>query len=98
MELYIQRVYTLFYCVLVAASLILYFWFQDQKGSHHEAHTYADFKWPVFDWFIGHFLVVLLEIVLCFLLQKKVGKSYIKTYRWLKPNREVTKRKGRRTE
>ena len=33
--------------------------------------------------------MVLLEIICCFLLQKKVGKSYIKTFRWLRPNLEV---------
>ena len=44
MELFIQRMYTLYYCVVISASLILYFWFQDQT-SRQESEKYSDFKW-----------------------------------------------------
>jgi hypothetical protein len=37
-------------------------------------------------WFVIHFIIVILEILFSFTLHKKVRKSYIKTYRWLKKN------------
>lgn len=81
----------MYYCVIVALSLILYFWYQDDAGVSGVSGSYREFKWPLFDWFIGHFILVILQIVFCFLLQKKVGRSYLKTYRWLRPNRKMSK-------
>ena len=89
MEMYVQRAYSMYYCVVVALSMILYFWYQDQN-------SYRSFQWPYYDWFIIHFLLVVMEIIACFLLQKKVKKSYIKTYRWLRLNkRDLRKTKGK---
>ncbi len=40
-----------------------------------------------------HFVIVLFEMACCFYLQKKVAKSYIKTYRWLRLNKESNRQR-----
>jgi hypothetical protein len=43
---------------------------------------------PLFDWFLAHFIVILVEIIGTFNLKGRVSRSYIKNYRWLERKKE----------
>ena len=83
MELYIQKVYYLYYCVLLAVSITSYFWFFFANEYKNSRINWGPLR---LSWFVQSFIMVGIQIVMCDNLGGKVSRSYLRTYRWVRKN------------
>ena len=89
MEMYIQKAYYMYYCTLFAFSITTYFWY------FFDEYNKTKIDWGIMrvSWFVQSFFFLIIQILLCSNLIKRVSNSYLRTYRWVRRNRQQKKRK-----
>ena len=83
MEMYIQKAYFLYYCVLFAVSVTTYFWYYFEKEYKNSKISWGILK---VSWFVQSFIFLFIQIILCLYLMKRASRSYLRTYRWVRLN------------
>jgi hypothetical protein len=89
MEMYIQKAYYMYYCVLFAFSITTYFWYFFDESYK----TKIDWGIMRVSWFVQSFVFLIIQIILCDYLIKRVSRSYLRTYRCVRRNKQQKKRK-----
>lgn len=100
MELYIQLFYTFYFCFIFALTLVLYAWYFDVKEFKDNFIWFCYLPYGqteglcILDtnWFVNEMILLAILIVASIKLRKRVAKSYIKTFRAVKRNKNRASR------